>query len=272
MEAKTWHSSFHPKNFLARVSLEKLIEHNQAYNENKVAQGNKPCLLCGGRQGPGILLNDKSYLCKNCFSEVSTISYPQVYEKARREYLKAKESRRIAFDEFKKTYGYNKQGNPALVFAGLSLVLLYFNIKLIAIPAVLFLIAYVVNFAQDKKLAEWNNKRDEWEERYPEPNPPKLRHFHDPKAQLTDKDFKILKIFNNWPGYPPFWNYLKEVVLARDGNHCQVSGCPSRVKLHIHHKIPVSKGGEHVPSNLVSLCIFHHALEPEEGHQRIWGD
>ena len=75
----------------------------------------------------------------------------------------------------------------------------------------------------------------------------------------------------NWPGYPPFWGYLRQVIMTMDGNRCQVSGCPSRVELHIHHKVPVSQGGEHVPTNLVSLCAFHHALEPSEGHERIWG-
>ena len=40
----------------------------------------------------------------------------------------------------------------------------------------------------------------------------------------------------------------------------------------MHHKTPVAHGGEHVPTNLVALCSFHHALEPEEGHERIWGD
>jgi ssDNA-binding Zn-finger/Zn-ribbon topoisomerase 1 len=79
-----------------------------------------------------------------------------------------------------------------------------------------------------------------------------------------------LSIFNHWPGYPPFWNYLREVVLVRDGHRCQVTGCPSRLELHIHHKKPVSKGGAHIPENLVALCDFHHALEPDAGHERIW--
>ena len=30
--------------------------------------------------------------------------------------------------------------------------------------------------------------------------------------------------------------------------------------------------GMHTPENLVSLCDFHHALEPEKGHERIWGN
>ena len=35
--------------------------------------------------------------------------------------------------------------------------------------------------------------------------------------------------------------------------------------------LPVSRGGAHSPENLISLCEFHHALEPEAGHERVWG-
>lgn len=271
METENWHSSFNPQKFLSRVNLDKLIEHNKAYNESKVAQGNTPCILCSSMQGPGILLNDKSYLCKNCFAEVSAISYPQVYEEARRNYLKAKESRRIALEEFTKKYGYDKEGNPVTIFAWLSLVLLFVHIGLLVVPVILFLVSSSIENSQEKKLAVWNKQKEEWEKGFQDPGSPTLRHFHDPQVRLTERDRKILKIFNNWPGYPPFWNYLREVALSRDGNHCQISGCPSRVTLHVHHITPVAKGGEHVPDNLVSLCDFHHALEPEEGHERIWG-
>lgn len=58
-------------------------------------------------------------------------------------------------------------------------------------------------------------------------------------------------------------------MLKADGDRCQVTGCPSRL---IHHILPVSQGGAHSPGNLVALCDFHHALEPERGHERIWGD
>jgi hypothetical protein len=102
MDTENWHSSFNPQKFLSRVNLDRLIERNEAYNESKVAQGNTPCILCSSREGPGILLNDKSYLCKSCFSEVSAISYPEHYEQARRDYLTAKESRRLALEEFTK--------------------------------------------------------------------------------------------------------------------------------------------------------------------------
>jgi hypothetical protein len=193
MATENWHSSFNPQKFLSRVNLDKLIEHNEAYNESKVAQGNIPCILCSSMQGPGILLNDKSYLCKNCFAEVSAISYPQVYEEARRNYLKAKESRRIALEEFTKKYGYAKEGNPATVFAWLSLVLLFVHIGLLVVPAILFLVSYSIENAQEKNLAVWNKQKEKWEKGFPNPSSPTLKHFHDPQAHLTERDRKILK-------------------------------------------------------------------------------
>jgi ssDNA-binding Zn-finger/Zn-ribbon topoisomerase 1 len=271
MDKISWHSEFNPEKFLSRVNLEKLLEKNELFNESDVSQGNTPCILCNSKKSPGILLNDKSYLCKQCFVKVSSIKYPQRYEKARRDFLKSKESRRIALEEFTKKYSYSKEETSFNIFAWISLVLVFLNILLIAVPIVLFLIHYSGTKKQEQKLQEWEKQKSDWETSYPEPELPILRHFHDPQAQLTIRDHKILKIFNNWPGYPPFWNYLREIVLSRDGNRCQVSGCPSRVTLHVHHQNPVSQGGEHVPVNLVSLCDFHHALEPYEGHERIWG-
>lgn len=271
MENQSWHTSFDPQKFLSRVNLEKLIEHNVAYNENKVERADKPCFLCGGYNTPGLLLNDKSYLCKNCFDRVATISYPEKYEKLRRKYLQDKEARRIALEDFTKTYGYSKPGNPYSVFAWLSIGLLFLHIGFIILTVLLFVVYSAIESSQNSKLATWKNQLEEWSNKYPEPDKPFLRHFHDPLAELSITDQKILKIFNNWPGYPPFWQYLREVVIARDNNRCQVTGCPSRLSLHVHHRTPVAKGGEHIPGNLVSLCDFHHALEPAEGHERIWG-
>jgi ribosomal protein S27E len=272
METENWHSSFNPQKFLSRVDLDKLIEHNEAYNENKITSGITPCILCNSKQGSGLLLNDKTFLCKSCFSEVSTISYPEKYEKNRRNYLKARESRRLALDALTEQYGYSKVDNSITVFAWLSFALLFLHIGFIAVPVILFIVSSSIDAKHEKKLAAWNKRKSKWQNKNPEPSLPVLKHFHNPKAQLTAKDQRVLKVFNNWPGYPPFWKYLRTVVLNRDGNHCQVSGCPSRVTLHVHHQTPVSRGGEHVPTNLVSLCDFHHALEPSEGHEMIWGN
>ena len=87
MEKQTWHTSFNTKEFLSKIDLDKLIEKNEVYNESKIEKGSVPCIICSSKEGPGLLLNDKSYLCKTCFSEVATISYPIKYEDAWRNYL-----------------------------------------------------------------------------------------------------------------------------------------------------------------------------------------
>jgi hypothetical protein len=111
----------------------------------------------------------------------------------------------------------------------------------------------------------------QWDEANPDPPAPELRQFHDPQAFLTERDRRLLQIFDYWPGYPPFWSYVRSVVLDADEQRCQVTGCPSRTTLHIHHMRPVSEGGSHRPDNLVTLCEFHHGLCPESGHERVWG-
>jgi len=262
---ETWHEQFNPQRFLSRVNIDQFIEHNEVYNENKVNRFGKPCILCSGLQEPGLLLNDKSYLCKSCFAVVFTIRYPERYEKLHRQYLTGREARQRAKMAFVQNCLYRKISDLSWVVVWLSLLLLYFQIGFLIISIASFLVCRTTRTKHEEKITKWNAM-------YPMPAEPLLKHFHDPTADLTYRDRIILKIFNNWPGYPPFWGYLREIVLKRDRNRCQVSGCPSRVELHIHHKTPVSQGGEHVPTNLVSLCSFHHALEPYEGHEIIWGE
>lgn len=262
---ETWHEQFNPKQFLSRVNIEKFIEHNKAYNENLVERLGSPCIVCRGNQSPGLLLNDKSYLCKECFAEISIIKYPEKYEKLHKEYLKNREARSQARDAFIQNSLCHKILGWAGIAVWITLVLLFLHLAFVIVPVACYFTYRTCRKIHEEKLAKW-------EYVYPNPEEPQLRHFHDPLAELTERDRAILKVFNNWPGYPPFWGYLRDVVLTNDGNRCQVSGCPSRVELHIHHKIPVSQGGEHVPVNLVTLCAFHHALEPDEGHERVWGE
>ena len=153
-----------------------------------------------------------------------------------------------------------------------SLLLTLANPVFLILTAILLVIGYAKNDANKRKTDEWLGRKSAWEQANPEPREPELKHFHDPTAQLSEKDRLVLKIFNHWPGYPPFWKYLRTVVISRDSNRCQVTGCPSRLELHVHHMRPVAEGGTHTPDNLVSLCDFHHALEPEKGHERIWGN
>lgn len=222
--------------------------------------------------GRGILLNDLSFLCKGCYAEVALISYPERYEASRRQYAISKESRRLAKQAFLDKYEYKPNESSLVFFGWVSLLLLFFHPGLIALSAVLLVLGYDRKSTNERKMVEWSSRRDEWERLNPEPHEPELRHFHDPSAVLSVRDQSILKVFNHWPGYPPFWKYLRTIVIAKDKSRCQVSGCPSRLELHVHHIKPVADGGTHAPSNLVSLCDFHHALEPEKGHERIWGD
>ena len=268
---ETWHTDFNPQKFLSRVSLTQLIERNEAYNESSVTNAKSPCVFCGKTSERGILLNDKSFLCQQCYSDVALISYPERYETLRRQFVIAREARRLAWEGFREKLEH-KSEESSLVFLGwASLLLTLANPVFLILTAILLVIGYAKNDANKRKTDEWLGRKSAWEQANPEPREPELKHFHDPTAQLSEKDRLVLKIFNHWPGYPPFWKYLRTVVISRDSNRCQVTGCPSRLELHVHHMRPVAEGGTHTPDNLVSLCDFHHALEPEKGHERIWG-
>lgn len=272
LATETWHTDFSPKDFLGRVRLEQLLERNATYNEGLIHDAKSACILCDEVGGRGILLNDRSFLCVDCYSEVALISYPEQYEALRRKHVLAMESRKLAREAFVQKFEYLSQGSNFVLYGWTSLLLMFAHPGFLALTVTLLAIGYAKNSANEKALGEWVCRRDEWDKKNPEPIEPDLRHFHDPAAVLSERDHAVLKIFNHWPGYPPFWRYLRAVVLAKDNGRCQVTGCPSRLELHVHHMKAVSEGGTHAPSNLVSLCDFHHALEPEKGHERIWGD
>jgi len=260
-----WHHSFNPQLFLKRVNIEQLLKRSDTYAENRIDKLEKPCFFCGSFASPGLLLNEGSYLCKQCFDRISLVQYPEKYEGLRRQHLIEWAARNHARQALIDNSSALKSKKIAGAAFWLSFLLYFVHISFIVLTVIIFFIAKKLEDAHNRKLREW-------EEHYPEPPEPQLLHFHDPSAELTSQDKATLYIFNHWPGYPPFWGYLRDVVLKRDNGRCQVSGCPSRLELHIHHIKPVSEGGEHSPDNLVSLCDFHHALEPEKGHERIWGN
>ena len=53
------------------------------------------------------------------------------------------------------------------------------------------------------------------------------------------------------------WNMIRKAVLRRDRFQCQ--GCGQTLGLNVHHIVPVSRGGEDDPRNLISLCNDCHA-------------
>jgi hypothetical protein len=272
VNSETWHGEFNPHKFLKSVSLEKLIERNAVYNESLVEDSNSPCILCGQASPRGIYLNDNAFLCESCFSQVRLITYPEKYERLHREHLVECEAHRLAWEAFRAKYEQKPKDNVLIVAGWLSGLLVFVNVQFLILTGLLLIIGYALKFANRARVRVWLSQKSVWEAANPAPQQPILKHFHDPTAELSVRDRAVMRIFDHWPGYPPFWKYLRLVVLARDDNRCQVSGCPSRLELHVHHRQPVAEGGAHIPDNLVSLCDFHHALEPEKGHDRIWGE
>lgn len=67
----------------------------------------------------------------------------------------------------------------------------------------------------------------------------------------------------NDSSYPPDWEYRRDLVIQRDGGKCTKCGWPEgykrkRRQFHIHHIIPLSKGGNNSLNNLTTLCSICH--------------
>lgn len=61
--------------------------------------------------------------------------------------------------------------------------------------------------------------------------------------------------------YPVDWDELRLEVLRRDGYQCQEYDGTCDGPLQIHHRRPLSRGGNNRLSNLVTLCLYHHCLK-----------
>jgi len=191
----------------------------------------KKCTFCGQfKEIKSGVLGD---ICNSCFDLLSSIKPPETYYPEKSEHVKNKYD--ITLRAWNVEREKIKQG--------------YFWYRLFGV-------------LPDKKLNAWENKN-------PKPQQPVLRRFFDPAAELTNRDHTILFIFFHWPTYPPIWVDIRNQVLERDKARCQITGCPSRYRLHVHHKTPIGAGGKHFFENLITLCEFHHALEP--GHSEMLG-
>src|SRR5690606_27831502 len=64
---------------------------------------------------------------------------------------------------------------------------------------------------------------------------------------------------------------VKHAVRLRDQGQCTFhfkgKRCEGRRFLHIHHRIPVSKGGKNTVENLMTLCSRHHTLVHERSQE-----
>ena len=61
--------------------------------------------------------------------------------------------------------------------------------------------------------------------------------------------------------YGPEWDSLRTQILERDSYACQHANGSCRGPLQIHHLIWLSQGGTNDPTNLLTLCRFHHGLQ-----------
>jgi len=71
-------------------------------------------------------------------------------------------------------------------------------------------------------------------------------------------------------GYPENWPRIRRWVLKRDGYQCRATWmdgygithrCQNRKHLHVHHLIPLSKGGSSTAENLETQCEGHHVSQ-----------
>lgn len=77
---------------------------------------------------------------------------------------------------------------------------------------------------------------------------------------LDNFERKLTNIYDYWLDYPPDWDDRRTKVKKRDGESC--SRCFSTSKeLHVHHKVPLSRGGTNKIENLVLLCKDCHSEE-----------
>jgi len=69
------------------------------------------------------------------------------------------------------------------------------------------------------------------------------------------KKAKITAIYDYWPTYPPDWEERTQKIKEKRET-CEV--CNGSGRLHVHHKIKVSSGGDHTENNLVLMCENCH--------------
>ena len=222
------------------------------------------CALCHCRARRMLPLNDGRFICASCFDTLIYVHFPERYESVYRQYIWYN----IARDRARQALIQHSRSRRAAV--GVGGVCVVTALLSFATGGKYFFAVIITLFLWWMFYKRHRNLLTIWEEAFPPAEEPLIRHFYDPKAVLTDHDRRVLSVFDHWPGYPPYWEYVQKIVLDRDNKRCQVTGCPSRVQLNLHHIVPLSKGGSHAPDNLVTLCEFHHALEDDVSHEKTW--
>ncbi|HEU4751173.1 MAG TPA: HNH endonuclease, partial [Acidimicrobiia bacterium] len=75
------------------------------------------------------------------------------------------------------------------------------------------------------------------------------------RVVYTDGDKGPIAVTHQTEAIPPA---IRTWVIHRDHGQCSIEGCRSRYRLQIHHIHEQHLGGDHHPSNLITLCWYHH--------------
>jgi len=75
------------------------------------------------------------------------------------------------------------------------------------------------------------------------------------KNERNSQKYKLTLLYDFWPNYPPDWEERKGEVFKQSSG-CHI--CNSNYALHLHHIIPISRGGNHKLGNLILLCEDCH--------------
>jgi len=79
-----------------------------------------------------------------------------------------------------------------------------------------------------------------------------VRHRFNPNCRKMRKET---------PYDDPEYKRNRLLALKRDGYRCRI--CGSTERLHVHHIVPLSRGGTHALENLITLCYRCHATQHE---------
>ena len=90
-------------------------------------------------------------------------------------------------------------------------------------------------------------------------------------GQIEEVYASLKPIYDYWPDYPPDWLRRRDEAHALAKNKCQGCGYKKYPKkrrsryqrraFQLHHKLPLSRGGDHTHSNLLLLCEECHQKE-----------
>jgi Zn finger protein HypA/HybF involved in hydrogenase expression len=69
---------------------------------------------------------------------------------------------------------------------------------------------------------------------------------------------EISSLYDYWPETPPDWEERKVILKSKSQRYCSKCG-KYNVEKHVHHKVPVSRGGSHRLENLEYLCVKCHS-------------